>query len=207
MKIIDISWPLSESATAYKDKKTIQCTPVKNFEQHNACESLITLSSHTGTHVDAPSHFLKDGTTIDQIPLESLCGPCAVVDMSHVEECITAKNLEKIDIKSGTIILFKTRNSTRESNAPFDLYFVYLDHSAAEYLCTKKIKAVGIDYLGIERNQPAHETHTAFMKNNISIIEGLRLQNVNPGNYTLICLPLFLEVLDGAPARAILIKQ
>jgi arylformamidase len=203
--IIDISWPIHPTMTAYKNKQTVVFTPTKTFEQDKARESLVTMSTHTGTHVDAPSHFTHQGITVDSLELNSLVGPCQIIDLSHCDEKITAADLEKQSINQGDRILLKTKNSTNEAAAPFNQNFVYLAADAARYLTSKKIMTVGIDYLGIERAQPNHETHQVLFENNITIIEGLRLEHVQAGTYFLCCLPLKLQGLDAAPARAILL--
>lgn len=207
MKVIDISWPLSNDMTTYKDKKNVHIQPVKTFEHDNVRETTITLSSHTGTHIDAPSHFMQDGLSIDQLHPLYCSGPTQVIDMTEVSNCITKDALINTIIKPNHIILFKTKNSACSPTAPFDYNFIYIDASAASYLVEQSIRTVGIDYLGIERNQAKHETHLTFMKHNIPIIEGLRLQDVQEGMYTLWCLPIKIPGLDGAPARALLIQE
>ena len=205
MKIIDISWPISNDMTTYKDKKNVSIKKIREFNSDNVRESEITMSSHVGTHVDAPAHFLENGETIDFIFLENLIGDCQVIDLTHLDEKISMKDLEKIKIES-EILLFKTKNSFLNYVAPFDYEFIYLDSSAANYLVENfDLKSVGIDYLGIERNQPAHLTHTTLLKSGISIIEGLRLQNIDSGKYKLVCMPLLIEGSEAAPARACLI--
>lgn len=207
MDIIDISWSITSDITSYKDKKTVSITQVKQFDQDGVRETAITMGSHTGTHVDAPSHFLQDGVSIDQIPLKKLIGRCIVLDCTHVEEVIDAPLLQQYDfvLRQYAIVLFKTRNSFVSDVQQFDYSFVYLDASAAEYLASFGLDAVGIDYLGIERNQPDHETHIILMKADTIIIEGLRLQHVAPGEYTFISLPLAVKGIEAAPARAILL--
>ncbi len=207
MKIIDISWPITETITEYKDRKTIKLTQIKNFDKDKVNETLITLHSHTGTHIDAPLHFLQNGKPIDQINLNKFAGECKVLDLSNIEEKITKKDLEKFDIKKNEIILLKTKNSNLEPTEKFDYNFVYLEKSGAQFLVSKKIKAVGIDYLGIERNQTNHETHKILLKEDIPIIEGLRLRHVKTKEYIFYCLPLPISNLDSAPARAILIEK
>jgi arylformamidase len=209
MKVIDISWPLSEATTSYKDKKIVEFKPTKEFDKDGARETAITLGSHSGTHVDAPSHFLRDGKTIDQITLDRLLGTCIVLDLTEIQEKITRADLAEFDdqILEGDIVLLKTINSSSPATNGFNPHFVYLEHSGAQYLKEKGIKAVGIDYLGIERNQPGHLTHNECMHHDILIIEGLRLDHVEPGEYFMCCLPLFTIGLDGAPARAVLIQN
>lgn len=206
MKIFDISWPISADTTAYKDRKTVEFKPIKSFESDKVRESLITLGAHSGTHIDAPSHFQKDGKSIDQLDLSHVIGPCKVFDMSSVTDGITQDHLENLDIQAHDIVLFKTSNSAAHPTQAFNPHFIFLEISGAQYLAQRKIKAVGIDYLGIERGQAGHLTHKALFDHNITIIEGLRLQAVSQGSYFLCCLPLALVGLEAAPARAVLIE-
>ena len=205
MNIIDISWPIAAGTTEYKDKGTLQLKPIKEFARDGVRETIMHMSVHTGTHIDAPSHFLDSGNTIEQFALDKLVGPARVLDCSTIESGITKKDLEPHNIKAGEIILLKTSNSTLAPDAPFNPEFVYLTKSGAQHLASLNIKAVGIDYLGIERGQPEHETHTCLLGRDTPIIEGLRLGHVAPGNYVLYCLPLSLHGAEAAPARAILI--
>lgn len=209
MNYIDISWPISSDMTAYKDRSVVRIIPIKSFEHDAVRESLITLGSHTGTHIDAPAHFIENGVTTDVLSLDATIGPCVVIDMTHCGQSITYADLIAVTdcIKKGSRILFKTRNSVRTPTDPFDATFVYIDRQAALYLAELQVQAVGIDYLGIERNQKGHETHIALLSAGVVIIEGLRLEHVTPGHYFLYCLPLALVGTDGAPARAILVKQ
>ena len=206
MKIIDISWPITEKITEYKNKGTVKFNHFAIYQNRGFEESTICFGTHTGTHIDAPRHFIEDGKTIDQLPLEKFMGPCLVLDLTHVEEKITKEGLEKFAIKPGQIILLKTKNSLLEANAQFEPNFIYLDASGAEYLASLNIKTVGIDYLGVERNQAGHPTHKALLSKDIPIIEGLRLKDIIPKEYTFICLPLKLENLEAAPCRCILIE-
>lgn len=207
MKLFDISWPISPSMTEYKDRQSVMLSTLKKVASDGVTETQICLHSHTGTHIDAPIHFMPGGKTMDQLDLQSLIGPCKVVDCTSIREKITADDLKQCGIKSGDRILFKTINSDIKPTDPFNPDFVYLDVTGAEYLAIKKIKTVGIDYLGIERNQPGHETHVTLFKHDITLIEGLRLADVTPGNYELHCLPLNIIGIDAAPARAILLSH
>lgn len=206
MEIIDISWPISENTTEYKDRKTIKLNQINEYSKDGVSETLITIHSHTGTHVDAPEHFLGNNVTIDKIDLKRLIGKCKVLDLTKVEEKITKSDLEEFNIQKDDIILLKTKNSNLSTTEKFDPNFVYLEKSGAQFLADKKIKCVGIDYLGIERSQPNHETHTILLKNDILIIESLRLKKACDTEYTFYCLPILMENLDASPARAILIK-
>jgi len=207
MKIYDISWPISQGTTEYKNKGTIQLTAVKGFDTDGVRDSTITIGTHTGTHVDAPSHFLRDGKTIDMISLDRVMGRAQVIDLMTVHESISADDLARYEIHEGDIILLRTANSALSVTDPFRSDFIYLDPSGARYLAEKKVKAVAIDYLGIERGDPEHTTHTTLMKADIVIIEGVRLSHVPPGDYFMICLPLAIIGLEAAPARAILMSE
>ena len=207
MDIIDISWPISHATTSYKDRNPVLFEDIKNFELDGVRETKIHLNSHTGTHIDAPWHFLKNGNTIEQMPLDTFIGRCTVVDMTSVTSGITHTDLEPISINPGDIILFKTTNSFLNPTDPFVHNFIYLEQSGAQYLAELKIKAVGIDYLGIERNQPDHEKNIILMEANIGILEGLRLASVQARNYTLIAFGLYTIGLEATPARALLITS
>ncbi len=200
---------MSPSTTAYKDRKVIHFQDVKNFNHDGVRETTIQLGSHSGTHVDAPSHFLKDGKTIDELSLDRLVGNCVVLDMTNCAERITHDCFMKYDhlIKEGDIILLRTTNSDLTVTDKFNPHFVYLEESGASYLVKKKITVVGIDYLGIERSQPGHPTHETLMNADIIIVEGLRLQHVKQGCYTFICLPIYTIGVEAAPARAILLEK
>lgn len=204
MKIYDISWPLFNGMTTYKDKGTFKRDESKTWEKDRSRESIITMGSHIGTHIDAPAHFLEKGKTVDQIDLTKLMGPCKVIDLTSVN-VITAKDLKKHDLAAR--VLLKTKNSNHATNEKFDKDFVYIDATAAQYLVENGVICVGIDYLGIETKQPNHETHEQLLKNETVIIEGLRLKDIKPGNYFLSCLSLPLVGSDAAPARAVLIVE
>jgi arylformamidase len=207
MKIIDISWPITSDMTGYKNRKEVMFSLVKSYEKDMVRESRIMLGSHTGTHVDAPAHMIASGVTIDQVPLQNLIGQAAVIDLTSIDDCIEREHLEQFEIPKGVILLLLTKNSFIAENAQFNGNFIYLTADAAAYCVEIGIRALGIDYLGIERNQPDHETHKILLKNKISIIEGLRLAHVEPNFYFFVCLPISVIGLEAAPARAILIAD
>ncbi|MFH1461517.1 MAG: cyclase family protein [bacterium] len=206
MNFIDISWPITNDIAEYKNKKTIKISQTSEFDSNGVREKLITFNNHTGTHIDAPSHFTKNGKNLDQLPLDKFYGPCKVLDLTHIIEKITSKDLENFNIEKNDIIILKTNNSNLPSEGNFIYDYVYLEKTGAKFLADKKIKTFGFDYLGIESNQPNHETHKYLLENEIPIIEGLRLKDIEPGQYTLSCFPIFIKNTDGGPARAILIK-
>ncbi len=206
MRIIDISMPIHHGMQVYKNRE--EKRPVRTVERviprDSVNESNIRMNLHTGTHIDAPFHMMEEGWTAEQLPLEKLIIPCRVLDMTHVKDGITKADLEGFDIKGGEFLLFKTRNSF--DYPEFRLDFIYLKGDGAEYLRDLKVAGVGIDTLGIERDQPGHETHLALLANDMMIVEGLMLKDVVPGRYLLIALPLLIEGADGAPARAVLVE-
>src|SRR4030095_12696269 len=128
MKILDISWPISKATTGYKDKHIVAIDEIKTFNRDSVRETTIHLSSHTGTHVDAPSHFLKSGKTIDEMHLDRLIGDCVVLDMTTCAERITRDCLmaHDMDIAENGIVLLKTTNSDISPTDKFSLHFVYL---------------------------------------------------------------------------------
>ena len=209
MKVIDISWPISKATTGYKDRSIVNIEDVKNFNRDGVRETAVHLSSHTGTHIDAPSHFFKDGKTIDEMHLEHFVGDCIVLDMTTCAERITRDCLtaHDNDIVKDSIVLLRTSNSDLSPTDKFSPHFVYLEASGAMYLAEKKVKVVGIDYLGIEHSQPGHPTHENLMHADVAIIEGLRFGHVQPGKYFFVCLPLYTIGLEAAPARAILMTK
>src|SRR3989338_7799721 len=203
MKIYDLSPEISESIVVYKNKleKKPKLTVTRTLK-NGANESKIEIGSHTGSHVDAPYHVLQDGKTIERISLDKFMGKCIVVDFTKIKNSITKNHLKKIKIQKNDIVLLKTKNKAEKS---FNFNFVYLDKTGAEFLASKQIKAVGIDALGIERNQPNHETHKILLKNEIIIFEGLDLSKVGQGRYFFHGLPLKIKKGDASPVRAVLL--
>lgn len=204
--IYDISQAIHENMFVYKNKpeKKPVFQMTRAHKDGGVQESKVTLDVHTGTHLDAPRHMIKDGATIESMPLDGLIGPCRVLDLTAVENGISRKDLEKFDIQAGEVLLFKTKNSNIDD---FSLDFIYLDTSGADLLAEIGIKGVGTDGLGIERSQPDHSTHHRLFEADIFIIEGLRLKEIKEGAYQLIALPLKLQGLDAAPLRAVLMDE
>lgn len=204
MKVYDVSMEISYDMAVYKDRD--ENRPVLSTDYHHGNsdkqESSISMNLHTGTHLDAPIHMIKEGITIEKLPIEDFIGACKVLDLTQVEGAIDREDLEEKTFTGESFILLKTRNSMTER---FDFDYIYLSESGAGYLKEMGVKGVGIDALGIERNQPDHETHRTLMDEGIYILEGLRLGEVGEGIYTLVALPLKIKGGDGSPVRAILI--
>ena len=206
MKINDISMEISEEMAVYKNKleKRPKISVARTLKE-GANESKLEIFVHTGSHVDAPYHVLQSGKTIEKISLDKFMGKCAVLDFTKAKNAITRVHFKKIKLKiqKNDIVLLKTKNKLDKK---FDFNFTYLEKSGAEYLASEKIKAVGIDNLGIERNQKNHETHKIMLKNNILIFEGLDLSKVKQGRYFFHGLPLKIRKGDASPVRAVLVK-
>ncbi len=205
MKIYDLSPEISEQMAVYKNRleKRPKIEATRTIKE-GANESKLDIYVHTGSHVDAPYHFLQNGKTIEKINLDKFMGKCIVLDFSNIKNSITENHLKNKQIQKNEIVLLKTKNKPDEK---FDFNFTYLEKTGAEYLVSKKVKAVGIDSLGIERNQPNHETHKILLKNNVPIFEGLDLSKVKESRYLFYGLPLKIRKGDASPVRAVLIQQ
>ncbi len=204
LEVYDISMPIHTEMPVYKerDENRPQLAVIRDFAQ-GARETSLTLYMHTGTHVDAPFHFIPEGDKIDTLPLEEVIRRCRVLDMTDVSDKITPAELEGKGLKAGEFILLKTRNSFSDRFGP---EYVFLDTTGAEYLVKQGVQGIGIDALSIERAQPGHPTHRVLLKERIVIIEGLRLAEVPEGDYLLIAAPLKIVGAEAAPARVILVK-
>jgi arylformamidase len=171
--------------------------------------SRIEMTSHDGTHIDSPLHFIPGGTTIDKMPYETTLGPCRVIEIKDAKE-VTVKELEPYKIKAGERILFKTKNSPAVwATRQFLGKAVAISLEAAKYLAAKKIRLVGIDFISIASADPpenVNDVHKTFLSNGIFILEALNLNDVKPGKYELICLPIRIENGDAGPSRVLLRK-
>ena len=169
--------------------------------------SQININSHNGTHIDAPFHFMAEGTTIDVMPLDTAIGPTRVIEIKDPES-IKLEEVEPWDIKEGERILFKTRNSSYAyKTTDFVTDYVYCANEVADYLKNKKVRLVGIDYVTVGNQDDLENikfVHETLLGNGIYIIEMLNLDGVEPGNYEMICLPLRMENGDAGPCRAII---
>lgn len=203
MKIYDITVPIFEGMPVYKNKAEKQ-PKFNTVTNAHVTESRMELDVHTGTHIDAPLHMINDGDTFETIPLERLVRNVKVLDLTHVEDGIAKKDLEKADIQENDFLLFKTKNSFDKE---FNPEFIFLKEDGANYLAGLNIDGVGIDALGVERSQPNHPTHKALFAANILVMEGLMLAEVEEGSYFMVAAPLKLIGTDASPARVILMEE
>jgi arylformamidase len=203
---IDISIPIRNGMPDWPDNPPLQINRTMNLARGDeATVSTVFIGSHTGTHMDAPLHFIEAGQAIHEMPLTAMIGRAQVIEI-HNPEAITLEELRRHAVRPGERLLFKTRNSQcRWAERDFMQDFVYLTTEAARWLVQQGVRTVGIDYLlvgGYEKNGP--EVHQVLLGANVWIIEGLDLSGTEPGRYDLICLPLNILQGDGAPARALL---
>ena len=204
----DISMTIQKDMLVYKGKDEIRprLSTVRDFSQGDAHESELQMNVHTGTHVDAPLHMLQDGENANLFFAENPFYQAQLLDLSKVDEKITAAELKKFEIEENSFLILKTKNSEPGFLEKTPEKFIYLAESGAEYLAEQKIKGVGIDTNGIERAQSEHPTHKKLLSEKIMILEGLRLNNIPAGNYILLLSLLKIADSDGLPGRAYLFE-
>lgn len=210
MPIYDISLTVSNDLPVWPGDRPAQLEQIMDMTRGDRYTlSQFASTVHVGTHLDAPMHFVKGGSGVDTIDLQKLVGPCYVAHLPAVDT-IDAAALEQAAIPLGAKrLLLRTRNSeywARGDNV-FHTDFVAIDPSGAAWLVQHGVQLVGIDYLSIGPFEGGAPTHEILLGNGIVPVEGLNLSNIEPGEYQLICLPLKLKDCDGAPARAVLMRE
>ncbi|MCD1295136.1 cyclase [Methanocella sp. CWC-04] len=204
MKIYDISVSYYNGMPVFPGDPPPDIKRILSMPDDPANVSMMCMGTHTGTHVDPPIHFIHGGYTVDDIPLDHLYGKAEVVDLTHIDKVISKDDLRDTRSK---IILLKTKNSGLWKSQEFVKDYVYIDESAATWLVDNGVKTVGIDYLSIAGFESGEPVHKILLGGKVTVIEGLNLTDIEPGEYTLACLPLKIQYGDGAPARAILVKE
>ena len=211
LRVHDISVTVFPGMPSWPGDPTFESRLVDAIARGEAANvSWIGICAHTGTHVDAPLHFFQDGAAVDSLPLDALVGPCIVAEVP-VTGVICAADLAALNLPAGmTRLLLKTPNSSlwRSSPTAFRPDFVALTPDAAAWVVRRGIRLLGVDYLSVEpypapREHPVHKT---LLGAGVVLLEGIDLSAVQPGGYVLVCLPLKLAGLEGAPARAILLE-
>lgn len=206
MNWIDISVMLRTGMVHWPDNPEVRIQRMMDMDKGAVCNvSHMSLGAHTGTHMDAPLHFIKGGAGLETMPFDATIGPARVIEIKD-KESIKPAELAGQRIRKGERILFKTRNSARSwKSDDFDENFIHISKEAAQFLVDRGIQTVGVDYLSVGGyKKDGRETHQILLGAGIWIVEGLNLGRVKPGRYELICLPLKVLNSDGAPARAIL---
>lgn len=203
---IDISVGVSEGMPTWPGDPSLHFERVLDQNNGDVCTlTKVSMSAHTGTHMDAPLHFVRNTPTIEQMPIDATVGRARVIRIEN-STAIHRDELLRWSIQPGERILFRTANSDKDwENLPFNEKFIFIARDGAEYLAECGVLTVGVDYLSVGGfRQDSVETHVALLGNGIWVIEGLKLGHVEPGEYELVCLPLKWAGAEGAPARAIL---
>lgn len=202
-EIIDVSLNINEDTVVMPENPEFNKENLVSIEEEGYELYKICMSNHIGTHIDAPAHFISGGVLINQLPLNILIGKALVIGILD-EHKISVNELKEVNLKDRLRVLFKTRNSKLLDNNKLTKDFVYIDKEAASYLIEKGVKLIGLDYFTVDRiedeDKPAHKE---LLGNDVVVIEGINLLNVDPGEYELIALPIKINT-DGAPARVVL---
>jgi arylformamidase len=211
IRVHDVTAPLREDLPSWPGEEGLRRRLVKDLARGDSSTvSHLSLGAHTGTHIDAPGHFIEGGMGIDSLAIDALVGPALVVGLEDVRGPIAAGDMETAVPDGTERLLLKTRNSGwSESDTAFRQDFVALDPSAAEWCLTHDVRLVGIDYLSVEpfgSGRQGHPVHRALLGAGVVIVEGLDLAAVELGAYVVAALPLAIPGGDGAPARVVLIE-
>jgi arylformamidase len=196
--------PIKEKMVVYPGKPEPSIERYASVPKDQVNESILTLGSHTGTHVESRLHLQDGKEGVADLPLDHFYGKCRVLDLTLVEHEIHRQDLENFEIEPEDIVLLKTRNSTLGYVKFFENY-VHLKMDAAEYLVNSRIKTLGFDYLSVKKSEGDNEVRELLI-NNTTLFLGLNLAGIQEGEYTFLGLPLRIDT-DGAPARVILIRE
>jgi arylformamidase len=209
---VDVTATLDPATTpVYEGDAPMKFEFLKDMRKGDAFTlSVLSMGAHSGTHIDAPMHFIRDGISVDRVPLEPLIGPARVIEIADGVQAINSAELNRHQWRGAERVLFRTRSSLRGWMASRDFHrdFAYITPDAAQLLADAGVKLVGIDYLSTEQfGAPAPVTHRILLGKGIPIVEGLALEGVHAGDYDLIVLPLKVAGHEGAPARAVMRKR
>jgi arylformamidase len=206
MEWLDVSVPIRPGMVSFPGDPLVATELAISIKAGGVCNvTRLDFGAHSGTHVDAPVHFIDGAPGIEGVPLEALVGPAVVVDATGPESHITPADLDAMGIPKGTArLLFKTSNSALWELPGFSAEFLGLTPEAASALVEGGVRLVGIDYLSIAPFGDPVPTHRALLGAGVAILEGLDLRSVAPGRYDLICLPVLIPGSDGGPARTLL---
>lgn len=210
MPIFDISLPISESLVVWPGDPGIRMVQPSHLDRGDPYTvTRLDMGAHTGTHVDAPAHFVPGGPGVDRLDLDLLVGPALVVHALQARS-LSADVLQGLEIPSATVrVLFRTRNSDHwaRRDVGFAEDFVAITEDGARWLVNRGVRLVGVDYLSVGPFADTGPTHQALLQEGVIVVEGLDLGRIPPGTYQFVCLPLKIVGGDGAPARAILIDD
>lgn len=210
MKIHDITVGITPALPVWPNNPAVELERVNKIEDGaNSNVSRLALGVHTGTHVDAPVHFVPGATGVDTLPLNVLMGRALVIHLARTRR-ITADDLDGALVPPSTRrLLIKTRNSSywAKGDTAFHTDFVGIAPSGAEWLVERRVELVGVDYLSVAPWKESRPTHEILLKAGVVVVEGLNLSRIKPGRYDLTCLPLKLVGSDGSPCRAVLVER
>lgn len=206
MAWIDVSVPVRSGMVVYDGDPEVRVESVTAIARGDLANvSRMELGTHTGTHVDAPRHFVDGAAGADRLPLDALVGPAVVADAAGAPGDVDAGALAALEVPPGTErLLLRTRNGALWERGEFTRDYVGVAEDAAAALVAMGIRLLGIDYLSIAPSRDPAPTHRVLLEAGVVVVEGLDLRRAPPGRYDLVCLPLRLEGADGAPARALL---
>lgn len=209
-KIIDVSRTISKDSVVYPEDSKLEMNEICSIGIDSPCNitGLGQWTTHFLTHVDPPLHFIKDGKSLDDIPLSRFMGRVKVIEIPDDCKAITRLEIEDRNIEINDNVFFKTSNSQIETEDLFKPDYVYLSKDGAEFLAEKRVNLVGIDYLGIDKYEDEeYPAHNCLLSNEIIILEGLCLENIKEGIYGFVALPLKIKNANGSIVRAILIEE
>ena len=201
MKIYDISVALDDNLPSWPGETTYT---KKEKKDGPISVTEMNIGLHSGTHLDAPYHFIDKGKKMNEIALERFMGKCRVISIAH-DSYIDVEELKRKELNGISRVLFKTENSKLWGNKDFDRNFIGLSLDGARYLIEKGIDLIGVDYLSVEKfDSPGNDVHVALLEKEVIILEGLDLKYVSDGDYNLICFPLKISDVEASPTRAVL---
>jgi arylformamidase len=210
LTIYDISLTLSAALPIWPSHLPYEISLARAIERGDRSNvSRLQMTAHTGTHVDAPLHFIPGGRSVEALDLNVLVGPARVVQALEAE-VIDASLLESLDLPAGAArLLFHTRNSRFWANGEpgFREDYVALDASGAQWIVDHGVRLVGVDYLSVALFNDTVAPHRILLEAGVIPVEGLNLTGIEPGEYQLACLPLKVGGGDGAPCRAVLMTM
>jgi arylformamidase len=203
---IDVSRPVAPGMPTFEGDPEVRFELAASMADGAICNvTRLELGAHSGTHLDAPGHFIPGAPMSEAIDLNALIGPAVVIDATRATAHLTARDVDRFAIPaSETRVLFKTPNSSLWGAASFSKTFLAIARDGAAALVTRGTRLVGIDYLSVAPFDDPAPTHRTLQEAGVAVLEGLDLRDVEPGSYDLLCLPIRLVGSDGAPARVLL---
>lgn len=202
-RFYDVTVPIKNGMIVYKGDAGVSVKRIESIADGRCNLSAMSLGAHTGTHMDAPHHFVDGGRTIDSFPPELMVTDANVIEINA--DAIGERDLSDLRLPDWDVVFFKTRNGALWGKSEFSTEFVALAEGGARFLIEKGTRLVGIDYLSVERyGSKDHAVHKALLGSGIFIVEGLYLNDVPAGRYRIYCFPLKISGCDGAPARVLL---